>query len=82
MKSVPKLSVRLTKAQHERCLGDQQRLGTFGNLKNTERLLEVGTTIADLRCKSLDCLYIVRVDVQTGAGNEGDHVEIPSIIPS
>ena len=72
--------LRLSQAEHDGGLGDEFRAGFFRSAQDVDGLLEGRAAVADERRQLGGGLDVVCVDVEAGAGDDGDLLEIAQVV--
>ncbi len=75
-KSLQNLLVGLADTEHDTGLGDQTLLRLLGDPEHLETLSVLGARVPDERRPRLDRLHVVRKDVESGAGNLLDRLDV------
>lgn len=76
------LLVGFSETKHDGGLGDERGDRLFGGLENEEGLAEGGAGVTDEGGEGFDGFDVVGVDVEAGAGNDADVVEVSGKVTS
>lgn len=75
-KSLQNLLVGLADTEHDTGLGDQTLLRLLGDPEHLETLSVLGARVPDERRPRLDRLHVMRKDVESGAGDLLDRLDV------